>query len=176
MLRGLPSFSLFLFFALPRMRGKRARDGIRHDGFRQFGFGAVGSSTSQSAQPPSLASAASSSSRFGPTLSMGIGAGAACPPSRPTFTSSVPATVELQAILSVQLRPGEVMKIRAVAGSGKSTALREYAGAHPQPTLYLAFNKAVQRDQQAKLAAAGLSAQRWPRRAAIPAPLATLLC
>jgi len=63
----------------------------------------------------------------------------------------------LQAISSVQLGPGEIMKIGAVAGSGKSTALREYAGAHPQPTLSLAHSTAVQEDQEAKFAAAGLA-------------------
>ena len=81
----------------------------------------------QPTQPPSFASAASSSARFGCVLSLGIDAGAgaasalsAAPQVAPV--RSVRVTDELQAVLSVQLRAGEVMTLCAVAGSGKSTA------------------------------------------------------
>ena len=64
----------------------------------------------------------------------------------------------MHAILNVQLRPGELLKVAAVAGSGTSTALREYARAWPQPCLYLAFNKVVQdqEEQQTKFVRDGL--------------------
>ena len=54
-------------------------------------------------------------------------------------------SAELDAIVATALAPGELLKIEAVAGSGKSTALREYAKAHPQyNTLYVVFNASVQ--------------------------------
>lgn len=48
------------------------------------------------------------------------------------------------------------IKINAVAGSGKTTTLLEYAKARPQQKiLYLAFNKAVKLEAEKKFAAAG---------------------
>ena len=59
----------------------------------------------------------------------------------------------LQSILRTKLAAGERMRITAVAGAGKSTALREYARANPNmQTLYLTFNRSVKRDQAAAYA------------------------
>lgn len=50
------------------------------------------------------------------------------------------------------------IKINAVAGSGKTTTLLEYAAARPgQRILYLAFNKAVKLEAEKKFTARGLS-------------------
>ena len=51
-----------------------------------------------------------------------------------------------------------VLTLCAVAGSGKSTALREYAHKWPQPTVYLAFGKSAQLDQEAASSAGGRAA------------------
>ena len=40
-------------------------------------------------------------------------------------------TDALDAIVATDLRAGEVMKFRATAEAGKSTAFREYARVHP---------------------------------------------
>jgi hypothetical protein len=50
------------------------------------------------------------------------------------------------------------IKINAVAGSGKTTTLIEYAGARPgQKILYLAFNRAVKLEAERKFAEKGVS-------------------
>ena len=47
-------------------------------------------------------------------------------------------------ITRTELRCGELMKVCASAGAGKSTVLREYAAMRPQlRCLYLTFNKEV---------------------------------
>ena len=67
-------------------------------------------------------------------------------------------TAELAAIVAASVGEDEILKVCAVAGSGKSTALREYAAARPHTAcLYLTFNKPAQADQEAKFAAAGLA-------------------
>ena len=101
--------------------------GRRH---RKAPIGAQRSSRPRTAQPPSPASAASSSARFGRSsclMNDGVGASSSEPAAQQTaHGSGVRVTVELQAILIVQLRPGELLKVVAVAASGKSTALLEF--------------------------------------------------
>ena len=53
-------------------------------------------------------------------------------------------TAEQKEIVATSLAPGECLKVVAYAGTGKTTTLEYYANAHPEPTLYLAFNKSVQ--------------------------------
>ncbi len=50
------------------------------------------------------------------------------------------------------------IKINAVAGSGKTTTIIEYANARPRESriLYLAFNKSVKLEAVKKFASAGL--------------------
>ena len=64
----------------------------------------------------------------------------------PTHTNNfdgVVLTPELEAVVNTHVAAGETMKIEAVAGSGKSTALRLYASRNAdRPTLYLTFTKA----------------------------------
>ncbi|RYY97391.1 MAG: ATP-dependent helicase [Chitinophagaceae bacterium] len=69
----------------------------------------------------------------------------------PTFTP----TPEQQAILSA---PGN-LKINAVAGSGKTTTLIQYAASRPAGAriLYLAFNRTVRTEAEARFAALGMT-------------------
>lgn len=61
-------------------------------------------------------------------------------------------TEEQQAIAACDLRPGQVLKILAFAGTGKTSTLVAYARKRPGLRfLYLAFNKSVQQEAQAKL-------------------------
>jgi F-box protein, helicase, 18 len=53
-------------------------------------------------------------------------------------------TAEQKEIVATSVAPGECLKVVAYAGTGKTTTLEYYANAHPEPTLYLAFNKSVQ--------------------------------
>ncbi|MCP4117567.1 MAG: ATP-dependent helicase [Desulfobacteraceae bacterium] len=54
-------------------------------------------------------------------------------------------TSEQKKIIACDLRPGEILKIKAFAGTGKTTTLVEYAKARPRMRfLYIAFNKSVQ--------------------------------
>jgi hypothetical protein len=70
----------------------------------------------------------------------------------------VEITPELDAILETILRPGDIMKIRACAGAGKSMALLQYARRHHRSRLlYVVFNCSVQKDQAKKFTRAGLT-------------------
>lgn len=54
-------------------------------------------------------------------------------------------TSEQKKIIHCDLKPGEILKIKAFAGTGKTTTLVEYARARPgMRFLYIAFNKSVQ--------------------------------
>lgn len=54
-------------------------------------------------------------------------------------------TSEQKKIIGCDLQPGEILKIKAFAGTGKTTTLVEYARARPwMRFLYIAFNKSVQ--------------------------------
>jgi predicted ATP-dependent serine protease len=65
--------------------------------------------------------------------------------------AEVEVTQELDAILHTELRPGDMMKLRACAGAGKSMALLQYARRHPDSRmLYVVFNCSVQKDQAKK--------------------------
>jgi F-box protein 18 (helicase) len=55
-------------------------------------------------------------------------------------------TPEQQAILDFPLSRGEVLKINAYAGAGKTSTLCAIAEKHNEPCLYLAFNKSVESD------------------------------
>ena len=60
-------------------------------------------------------------------------------------------------ITRTELRCGELMKVVASAGAGKSTVLREYAALRPHlRCLYLTFNKEVREEKQAEFSGAGL--------------------
>ena len=60
-------------------------------------------------------------------------------------------------ITRTELRCGELMKVVASAGAGKSTVLREYAALRPHlRCLYLTFNTAVREEKQAEFSRAGL--------------------
>jgi len=70
-------------------------------------------------------------------------------------------TAELAAIVAASVGEDEILKVCAVAGSGKSMALREYAAARPcTPCLYLTFNKPAQVDQEVRHAGGHLSGPR----------------
>ena len=65
---------------------------------------------------------------------------------------------ELAAVVGTQLAPGELMIVTAVAGGGKSTAMREYARARPdQQFLYLTFNADARAERIADFAHRGIS-------------------
>ncbi|KAL9936466.1 hypothetical protein V8E36_004534 [Tilletia maclaganii] len=65
--------------------------------------------------------------------------------------SSNRLTGEQQAFVDTDIFRGEVFKIQAYAGTGKTTSLIEYARRRPDlKMLYLAFNKAAQLDAEAK--------------------------
>ena len=52
---------------------------------------------------------------------------------------------------AIMASPGQVVKIKAGAGTGKTTTLRGLAARHPNDRiLYLAFNKAIKEDAQGK--------------------------
>lgn len=55
-------------------------------------------------------------------------------------------TDEQQAVITHPLTPGNLLKVRAYAGAGKTSTLVEVARRHACPVLYLAFNKSVQLD------------------------------
>lgn len=59
-------------------------------------------------------------------------------------------TPEQQAVVDLQLEPGEAAKVIAYAGSGKTTTLVNYAETHEGRTLYLAFNKSVEQEAKNK--------------------------
>ena len=51
---------------------------------------------------------------------------------------------EWDAIMQTQLRPGDLLKLVAAAGAGKSTVLREYARLHPElQTAYFCVNHEI---------------------------------
>lgn len=60
-------------------------------------------------------------------------------------------TEEQKQIVACDIGPGEILKVTALAGTGKTTTLVAYAKARPQLRfLYVAFNKSVQREAAAK--------------------------
>ena len=60
-------------------------------------------------------------------------------------------TDEQKKIAGYDLKPGEILKVVAFAGSGKTSTLAAYAKARPQSRfLYVAFNKSVQMEAEAK--------------------------
>jgi hypothetical protein len=72
-------------------------------------------------------------------------------PPRPLLKLAQPD--ELGAILNTELGPGVVLKIMAVAGAGKSSALREIARRHPEMrTLLTVFNRSAADDQATRCA------------------------
>ncbi|MDZ7597044.1 MAG: UvrD-helicase domain-containing protein [Desulfobacterales bacterium] len=63
-------------------------------------------------------------------------------------------TPEQEAVVARDLGPGEVLKVIAFAGTGKTTTLVRYALARPRTRfLYVAFNKSVQLEAAAKFPA-----------------------
>ena len=66
-------------------------------------------------------------------------------------SGSVVVGEELKAVLSTDLGHGELMTIEAVAGAGKSTALREYARRRPLLRfLYVCLNVDVKDEKDVK--------------------------
>lgn len=62
-----------------------------------------------------------------------------------TSARGITTTPELRAIVDTDLDAGSLMKIIAVAGAGKSTALLEYAARRPLlQTAFVTSNKTVQ--------------------------------
>lgn len=60
-------------------------------------------------------------------------------------------TEEQRRVVETDLRPGELMKIRAFAGTGKTRSLVEYAKARPgKRFLYIAFNASASKDAATK--------------------------
>lgn len=58
-------------------------------------------------------------------------------------------TSEQKMIVECQLNPGEVLKVKAFAGTGKTKALLEFAKSRPKDKiLYVAFNKAAKEDAE----------------------------
>lgn len=63
-------------------------------------------------------------------------------------------TREQKDIVARDLRPGQLLKVVAFAGTGKTTTLVEYAKARPHMRfLYVAFNKSVQKEAERKFPA-----------------------
>jgi F-box protein 18 (helicase) len=63
-------------------------------------------------------------------------------------------TPEQEAVVARDLTPGEVLKVIAFAGTGKTTTLVRYAAARPHMRfLYVAFNKSVQLEAAARFPA-----------------------
>jgi F-box protein 18 (helicase) len=63
----------------------------------------------------------------------------------PTTGPSRPPTPEQSLILDVALAPGELLKVVAYAGTGKTTVLQMYSDRHAEKDYcYLAFNKSVE--------------------------------
>ena len=59
-------------------------------------------------------------------------------------------TAEQEAVINKEVKPGEALKVIALAGTGKTQTLVEYASAHDHPMLYLAFNKSVEMEAKEK--------------------------
>ncbi len=60
-------------------------------------------------------------------------------------------TQEQNTIIACDLEPGQILKVMAFAGTGKTTTLVEYARQRPHlKFLYIAFNKSVQMEAAAK--------------------------
>ena len=95
---------------------------------------------------------------LGPRFPLQLGVAGLSAPSRRGVSED-----ELEAFIQTPLRMGESLLLTAVAGCGKSTALRLYAqrffAVHGgRRGLYVCFGKAAQEDQQSKFNAAGLAA------------------
>ena len=74
-----------------------------------------------------------------------------------SITDGISRDQEWLDITGTELRCGELMKVVASAGAGKSTVLREYAALRPHlRCLYLTFNKEVREEKQAEFSGAGL--------------------
>ena len=68
-------------------------------------------------------------------------------PETPTCT----LTAEQRRVVDTELKPGELMKVRAYAGTGKTRCLVEYANLRPRKQfLYVAFNKSAEVDAKLK--------------------------
>ena len=73
-------------------------------------------------------------------------------------TAAAVLTEELEAVVSTDIAAGDTLKVEAMAGSGKSTALRIYAERRPElQILYLTFTEAEAREKQADYKRRGLS-------------------
>ena len=60
-------------------------------------------------------------------------------------------TEEQKSVVETDCEPGEVIKVRAYAGTGKTRSLVEYAKRRPRKRfLYVAFNKSAEIDAKAK--------------------------
>ena len=72
-------------------------------------------------------------------------------------TAAAVLTEELEAVVSTDIAAGDTLKVEAMAGSGKSTALRIYAERRPElQILYLTFTEAEAREKQADYKRRGL--------------------
>lgn len=84
-------------------------------------------------------------------------ADAACLAHEMEATTASVLTEELEAVVSTDVAVGETLKVEAMAGSGKSTALRIYAERRPElRILYLTFTEAEAREKQADYKRRGL--------------------
>ena len=74
-------------------------------------------------------------------------------PSLVPIHEALPSTLteEQMSIVNTDLGPGELMKVRAYAGTGKTRSLVEYAKKRPHMRfLYVAFNKSAETDAREK--------------------------
>jgi F-box protein 18 (helicase) len=63
-------------------------------------------------------------------------------------------TAEQRDIVDFPLRHGEILKVVAFAGTGKTTVLEQFARARPSlRLLYVAFNKSVQQEAEQRFPA-----------------------
>ena len=78
--------------------------------------------------------------------------------SPPRTVREVEFTTELREIIQCKLAAGDKLLITAVAGAGKSTALKEYAKANPSlEFLFLVFNEEVRTEKEGEFAREGIS-------------------
>ena len=76
---------------------------------------------------------------------------------RAEFTSSLARSDEWKAITGAELAPGDMLKIQAVAGAGKTTVLTDFMAQRPQERfLFVAYNKSIVDSFPARFREAGL--------------------
>ena len=76
---------------------------------------------------------------------------------RAEFTSSLARSDEWKAITGAALAPGDMLKIQAVAGAGKTTVLTDFMAQRPQERfLFVAYNKSIVDSFPARFREAGL--------------------